>query len=259
MGTDRTIRSRENALLKRVGAVLAGREPETLFLEGDRLIDDALQAGHVVEVVLVSDARPERAEELAKQRVDVRVVEDALLARTSRLETPPGVAALCPVPPPVELARLDLTKSPLLLVASGVADPGNLGALARSAEAFGAQALFVTRGGASPWREKALRGSMGSLLRLPVSANVDGEALARELAARGVRQVCAATRGGADPARFDWTGPIALWISGETGGIPDVAARFERLTIPMRRGVESLNVTVAASVLLFSAKRAGDV
>ncbi|MFO1010962.1 MAG: RNA methyltransferase [Planctomycetota bacterium] len=255
MKSDRTIRSRENALLRRVGAVLAGKEPETLVLEGDRLVDDALTAGHVVEVVLVAESRPERAAELERRRLDVRVVEDALLARASRLDTPPGIVALAPLPPELDVGRLALGPKTLILVADGVADPGNLGALARSAEAFGADALFVTRGSASPWREKALRGSMGSLLRLPVGANADAEALARELERRGVRQVFAATRGGADPTRFDWTGPIALWVSGEKGGVPEAAARFERLTIAMTKGIESLNVTVAASVLLFSAGR----
>ncbi|MBK7878469.1 MAG: RNA methyltransferase [Planctomycetes bacterium] len=268
MNSDRTIRSRENALLKRVGAALAGKEPGTLVLEGDRLVDDALAAGLALEVVLVSDARPERAAELERAHLgagkarpgagmELRLVDADLLARASRLKTPPGILALCAVPPAIEAARIELATSTLLLVAAGVADPGNLGALARSAEAFGADALFVARGGASPWNEKALRGSMGSLLRLPVGANADAAELARALAARGVRQVCAATRGGADPKRFDWTGPIALWVSGETGGIPEAAARFERLTIPMKRGVESLNVTVAASLLLHAAGRIG--
>jgi len=257
MALDAIIRSRENPLLKRVGGILAGREPETLVLEGDRLVDDALAAGRVVEAVLIAESRAERAAELAGRGASVRRVQDELLARVSRLTAPPGILALGPVPANVSLASLALDARTLLLVVAGVADPGNLGALSRSAEAFGAQALLVVRGGASPWSEKALRGSMGSLLRLPVAAGLEAAELARELEQRGVRQVSAATRGGADPLHFDWSGPLALWITGETGQLPAAAARFEGLTIAMRAGVESLNVTVAASLLLFCAGRAG--
>jgi TrmH family RNA methyltransferase len=261
MAADSTIRSRENPLLKRLGAVLAGKEPGTLALEGDRLVDDALAAGLVLDLVLVSDAREERAREL-EARTQVRRVDERLLARASRLTTPPGIVALCAAPARVHVRELALDRTSLLLVVAGVSDPGNLGALARSAEAFGAQALLVARGGAQPWNDKALRGSMGSLLRLPVASDLDPAELVRELDERGVRQAVAATRGGADPARFDWTGPVALWVGAETGERPDALDALERrgalaqLTIPMRPGVESLNVAVATSLLLYCAGRA---
>jgi len=216
-------------------------------------VDDALAADIGIEVVLVSKDREERAAGLRGRGIDVRIVEDRLLARASGLETSPGVLALCPAPEPVDPGSLRLDEGTLLLVAHGVADPGNLGALARSAEAFGARALLVTRGGASPWKPKALRGSTGSLLRVPVGHGMEGEELAARLAHLGVRQACAATRGGADPARFDWRGPLALWVGSETGELPAAARGFEALTIPMAGRVESLNVAVAASLLLHAA------
>ena len=253
--SDTTIRSRSNPLLKRIGAIQAGREPATLVLEGDRLIDDARAAGHALEIVLVDESRPARAAELERARVPSRLVEAGLLQRVSALKTSPGILALCPTPAPVDLAALAVGPRTLVLVVAGVADPGNLGALARAAEALGATALVCARGGASPWNEKALRGSMGSLLRLPVVRDADSDAVAATLAARGVRQVAAATRGGADPRRFDWRGPLALWIGAETGDLPASAARFETLTIPIRAAVESLNVTVAAALLLFASGR----
>jgi TrmH family RNA methyltransferase len=144
-----------------------------------------------------------------------------------------------------------------LLVVAGVADPGNLGALARSAEAAGVRALILLSGGTSPWNAKALRGSMGSLLRLPVVIAEDALQVGRELGDRGIRQAVAATRGGEAPASFDWKGPIALWVGSETGTLPDSGRGLEPLTIPMSGEVESLNVTVAASLLLFAAGREG--
>ncbi len=96
---------------------------------------------------------------------------------------------------------------------------------------------------------------MGSLLRLPVAHGLDADACASTLARRGVRSVVAGTRGGSDPARCDWSGPLALWVGAETGAMPEVTRRFDAVTIPIRSGVESLNVTVAASILLYSAGR----
>jgi len=255
MGANTTIRSRSNPLLKRVGAVLAGKDERALVLEGERLIDDALAAGLALEVVLVDEDRSERADALRARTSEVRLVAAGLLARASALETSPGVLALCPRPAAHELEELDAGGQALVLVAAGVSDPGNLGALARSAEAAGARALVVLRGGASPWGPKALRGSMGSVLRLPCYAGVEAARAARVLADKGLRQVRAATRGGRPPGELDWSGPLALWIGAETGALPAAARGFEPVTIPTARGVESLNVTVAAALLLFAAGR----
>jgi TrmH family RNA methyltransferase len=253
MGAD-TIRSAANPLLKRVAAVRRGKEPRVLVLEGERLIDDALRAGLAPEVVLVAEDRAELAERYAGAGARVRLVAPELLARASALASAPGSLALCAAPrarPPQELAARD---DALVLVA-GVADPANLGALARSAEAAGAAALATLAGGVSPWNERALRGSMGSLLRLPVLEARAPDALARELAALGFRHAAAATRGGESYERFDWSGKLALWIGSETGAAPEVTARFERVSVPMHGAVESLNVAAAATLLLYAAGR----
>jgi TrmH family RNA methyltransferase len=256
MGADSVIRSREHPLIKRVGAVRAGREPSLVVLEGDRLIDDAIGAGFALDVVLVAEDRADRADLLERWGQEVKIVERALMKRISALTSSPGTMALCSTPKPIDIAEVAFTHDSLVLVVAGVADPGNVGALARCAEAFGARAIFFARGGASPWNEKALRGSMGSLLRVPVSHGASAETIAHELASRGVRQVIAATRGGNDPRAFDWDGPMALWVTNETGALPPVASTFEKLTIPMAGRAESLNVTVAAALLLFASGRA---
>lgn len=250
------ITSRSNALVQRLRRVLGGDERGLLALEGDRLIDDAIGAGHVLEVVVVAHDRPDRAQELERRGQKVQLVDASIVAQVSSLSTSPGSVAIAPVPKGVDLATLELDARTLILVVAGVSDPGNLGALARTAEAFGATALAVLAGGASPWNAKALRGSMGSLLRVPVASAPSAEDFSAVFARRNVRQVAASTRGGADPARFDWSGPLALWITGETGETLELPARIERVTIPIAPRVESLNVTVAASIVLFCASRA---
>lgn len=248
------IRSKANQDLKRVGAVLAGRERDALVLEGDRLVDEARVAGLEFELVLVSEAREERARELADAGLPVRLVDALLMDRVSALVTSPGVLALCR--PVDESAPLDVSGEALIAVIAGVSDPGNLGAIARSAEAAGVRALCVIAGGASPWNTKALRGSMGSLLRLAVRRFPDVATCVAAL--DGVRHVRAATRGATPLNKFDWSGPVALWVGSETGDLPPECDGFEGVSIPMRGRVESLNVTVATSLLLFASGRAID-
>lgn len=253
MTLDPVIRSRTNAQLKRVGAVLAGKDREHILLEGARLVSDALGAGVRLELVLVSEERAAEAEELAQRGATVKLVEAELLRRSSSLETSPGVLAIAERPARRGLEELDPGRAALVLVVAGVQDPGNLGALARSAEAAGAGALVVLAGGARAFGAKALRGSMGSLLRLPVFEAAEAGEVDARLRGAGYRQVCAATRDGIAWDALDWAGPLALWVSGETGELPQVAETFEHVTIPMRGEVESLNITVAASLLLFAA------
>jgi TrmH family RNA methyltransferase len=255
MSTRSVIRSRANSALKRVGAVRAGREPGVLLLEGDRLVDEALAAGLTVEELLVAEGRLARAAELEARGARVSLVADELLDKVSALVSSPGVLALCASPAAPHPATLAPAADALVLVVAGTADPGNLGALARSAEAAGAGALCVVAGGASPWSDKALRGSMGSLLRLPVHRFDSAEAALAALPEH--RHVRAATQGGAPARGFDWSGPLALWVGRETGALPGACASIAPVSIPMAAGVESLNVTVAASVLLFAAGRVG--
>lgn len=256
MSPDTTIRSRANPLLKRVAGVIAGRDREGLVLEGDRLVDDALRAGWQLELALVAADRAQRAEELRARGVPVHLVEPELLRRTGELKSSPGVLALGRRPRARALAELRGTGGPLVLVAAGIAEPGNLGALARSAEAFGCRALIHLAGGASPWSAKALRGSMGSLLRLPVFEAPAAGDVAECLGRAGFRQWRAEPRGGRAPAEIDWSGASALWIGGETRALPEITRDFEAVTVAMMGDVESLNVAAAASVLLYAAATA---
>jgi TrmH family RNA methyltransferase len=253
----KVIRSAANPLVKRVRAAAAGREDAALLLEGERLVADALRQGIAVELVLLSDDRADEARALERDGHAVRVVARELFARIGTLKTPSGVLALAREPAATPLAALRAESDALVAVAAGVQDPGNLGALARSAEAAGARAL-VHAGGCSPWSPRALRGSMGSLLRLTLVRQASPAEALRGLAALGFRQVRAATRGGRDHRGFDWRGPLALWVSSETGALPDdvsASPLLEAVSIAMAPGVESLNVTAAAAVLLFAAGR----
>jgi TrmH family RNA methyltransferase len=146
--------------------------------------------------------------------------------------------------------------APMILVLAGLQDPGNLGTILRSAEAFGASGVLSLPGTVSPWNPKAVRASAGSVFRLPLLAASASESFA-VLREAGVRIWTTAIHG-AEPAHLaDLAGPIALLIGNEGNGVPaDLAAQADgALTIPCPGPVESLNASVAAAVLLYEASR----
>jgi TrmH family RNA methyltransferase len=149
------------------------------------------------------------------------------------------------------------TAAPLLLVLVDVQDPGNLGALARVAEAAGSGGLVICGDSASPYSWRALRGSMGSLLRMPVLLRDSAETALADLRTAGFHTIAAAPRGGRLPDRVQWAGSVALFMGGEGPGLPDplLTSTDETVTIPMTPPVESLNVSVAGAILLYAAQR----
>ena len=144
-----------------------------------------------------------------------------------------------------------------MVVLVEVQDPGNVGTIVRSAEAFGATGLAATRGTANPFSPKALRASAGSALRLPVLAGASAPVLLTQLRASGVRIFAASSERGAAPHESNLRAAAALLIGNEGGGLPPEVERSAdaRIRIPVAAPVESLNAAVAASVLLYEAAR----
>lgn len=255
------IRSRSNPLVRRLRSLKRGAKVQGFaLLEGAKLLEEAVAAGIEVSGVVVSaqaagDARVRRALEAAGKRgAAVRMLDEAILASLSEVETSQGVLALARRP-----AFRDeqlFAGTPLLVVAVAVQNPGNLGGLLRSAEAAGATGALITEGSADPFSWKALRGSMGSAFRLPHLSGLTLEAALRMLKARAVVSVAAATTGTSYDAA-DLRGPVAFFFGNEGAGLPEQAqaAADLRVAIPMAGAVESLNVGVAAGILLFEAAR----
>ena len=153
----------------------------------------------------------------------------------------------------------EILRGPTLMVVVGVdiQEPGNVGALLRVAEAAGATGVFVAGNSANPFSWKALRGSMGSGLRLPIVHGQSASDVMRLLRTHDIRSIAAVADGGSTPDDVRWTGKVAVVLGGEGPGLSDavIAACDEQATIPMAAPVESLNVTVAAAILLYAARR----
>ena len=179
-----------------------------------------------------------------------------ILAAALATETPQPLAALIQPPAFAWADLLPPQAAPLLVVLAGLQDPGNLGTILRSAEAFGATGIITLPGTVSPWNPKAVRASAGSVLRMPLLAATPEDCFAR-LRAGGVRVYTTALRDAQPAQRAALASPTALLIGNEGNGVPQaLAAQADAaLTIPCPGPVESLNAAVAASILLYEAAR----
>ncbi len=223
-----------------------GRKAEGLFLlEGTALLEEALACNWPIETIYATEAW-----QLRHQLPDATVVADHVLAHISTLQTPEGVVALARlrghVLPP-------LHERSLWLVADAIQDPANLGAMIRTADAAGADAIVVGPGTTDPWSPKAVRASMGSVLHLPVVQVADLAAARRP----GMPWLALAPRAEKSLYDLDLRGPIALQVGNEAAGLSEaaIAAADATIAIPMPGKAESLNAAAAVAVCLFEAVR----
>ena len=262
----RIVQSKQNARLKQLRRALAhplgetNREGRVLAaIEGPNLLEEALRAGLRIDCVFLAQGARDLLDgvNLAPE-IEVLELPRELLTPVLTTETPQPVAALIE-PPDWTWAHLvggQRRSTPLVVVLAGLQDPGNLGTILRSAEAFGADGILCLPGTVSAWNPKAVRASAGSVFRVPLLA-VDAEECFKRLREVGVTILSTAVQG-AQPANcVDLAAPVALLIGNEGNGVPnDLAVQADgAITIPCPGPVESLNAAVAASVLLYEASR----
>ncbi len=266
----RIVQSKQNSRLKQLrralnqplretggdGRILAG-------IEGPKLLEEALRAGLRIECVFVAEGQEPLLERLLEPlrlppEIDILLVPASLLNAVLATETPQAVAALVEPPDWTWAHILDSHRktASLVLVLAGLQDPGNLGTILRSAEAFGADGAICLPGTVNAWNPKAVRASAGSIFRLPLLSTEVDECF-MHLREAGVK-VWTTTVHPAEPADLaNLAGPVAILIGNEGNGVPiELAAKADgALTIPCPGPVESLKASVAASVLLYEAAR----
>ena len=259
----RSVSSPQNALVKELRRAFTQAEltrDGLMAIEGLRIIEEAIRSGLRFHAVFFSESGRVHAERLLPQissHTDVLLLPDKIFSSVVATETPQGVAALVKAKP----ARLeDILQDPgdsLLIVGlAGVQDPGNVGTVIRSAEAFSARAVLLGEKTASQFNAKVVRASAGSVFRESVIC-VSLAEVARDLKAHGIRVVATSSHKGKPLDEIDLNGPLALLIGSEGAGLPSAIATQadELVTIPHSPRVESLNAGIAASILLYEAQR----
>jgi len=222
------------------------RAERRVVVEGPHLIAAVLAAGLKPVAMLGTEAalaKPEVASLVRQSRLSPVVLSSAVFGAIADAETPPGIAA--------EIAIPELNREGSAVFLEGVQDAGNVGAIIRSAAAFGAGTLIVDRQCADPWSPKVLRAGMGGHFAIGI-LQVDD--LGAAIAAFGGRTICTVVHGGRPLRDADLSGRIAWAFGAEGAGLSaDIQSRAsERITIPMATG-ESLNVAAAAAVCLYEA------
>jgi RNA methyltransferase, TrmH family len=262
----RRIEGRHNALVKELRQAF-GRAELTkegdCAIEGLRIVEEAIRSGLRFRAVFFRESSEDRAERLLPQinaHVETLLLPDKLFDSLVPSESPQGVAAL------VRLKEFSLddiferlTVGPIVAVA-GLQDPGNLGTILRSAEAFGSAGVILGEGTVSIFNSKVVRASAGSIFRLPaIAAKTAGgmETILSSIRDRGVRLIATSSHKGAGLDQAKLTGPAAIFIGGEGSGLPRplMAQMDETLIIPHSDHVESLNAGVATSIMLYEASR----
>jgi TrmH family RNA methyltransferase len=257
--------SRQNQRLKDIRRLRRSKGDHAL-LEGPHLVGDALAAGIELESVLATPAWLATPEGLALARAlagkppEPLEVAPELLDELADSDSPRGVLAVARLPRS-GADLLPVRAGAVYLYLDGLQDPGNLGALARVAEAAGAAGLALSPGTVHPNHPRALRASAGSLLRLAVAVDADAAQVDHRLASARPVWMALVPRGGVDLWDNLWQTPLdgtlVLALGAEGPGLS--SALRDRsdllLTIPIEPPVESLNATVAAALVLFEVRR----
>lgn len=259
------ISSRQNPIVRVYRQLAQKPDPigRRLLLDGAHLVREAQGAALAFESIVIAQSHLNReteegalAQSLQRDGVDVASAGDQVFAAVSPVRTPSGIVAIAHRH--ATTTQAILTKARLFaMVVVDVQDPGNLGALMRISEAGGVTGMIVAGDSANPFSWKAVRGSMGSALRLPVARGLSIDAVMQELQKSRTKVIAAVPRKGHDPDAVDWSGRFALLLGGEGQGLSRnvVEAADERVTIPMEPPVESLNVATSAAIMIYAARR----
>jgi TrmH family RNA methyltransferase len=258
-----TISSRDNSLLRLARAVRDDKNRDFVFVEGLRLCEEAVRSGLAIEALIVSDelagkAKPKGTiKALAAVARRSAVISEKLLESISYTKTPQGVVVLATRPAADKELQLPRKQAALIVVLHWINNPVNVGAILRTAEAAGVHGAVLTERSADPFSPKALRGAMGAAFRLPIWFGPTYEQTIDWCAKNQLQSVCADVHAKLAYDQLDWSKPSALVMGPESTGLSDVeiAAADLAVGIPMQGKAESLNVAVAAGILLYEAAR----
>lgn len=262
----RRIEGRHNPLLKQLRQAFSRAQRTSegdCAIEGLRMLEEAIRSGLRFRAVFFRESAQDRAERLLPQigaHVETLLLPDKLFDASVPSETPQGVAALVRLK---EFSLDDVLENERLRVGpimalAGLQDPGNLGTIIRSGEAFGSAGIILGEGTVSPLNAKAVRASAGSIFRLPVVGAAAGlEEVVAKLRAKSVRLIATSSHKGTPLDQADLTGPIAVFIGSEGSGLARglMTQIDEAVAIPHTPQVESLNAGVAGSIILYEAAR----
>lgn len=258
----RRIEGRHNAWVKELRKAFSSgelTEDGHCAIEGIRIVEEAIRSGLKFRAVFFSESAGGQAERLLPQigaHTETLILPDKLFTSAVASDSPQGVAALVRTKTFTVDDVLTRAQAGLLVAIAGVQDPGNLGTILRSAEAFGAAGLLLGEGTVSVTNSKVIRASAGSAFRLALARTKLADVLPR-LRNDGLRLIATSSHKGTPLPQAKLSGPLSVFIGSEGAGLHrDLLAQMDEVVaIPHSPNVESLNAGVAASIVLYEAAR----
>jgi TrmH family RNA methyltransferase len=258
------ITSRANSRLKDARAVRDGKDATRVFIEGLRLGEEALRSPIEIESVFYEErlTRSERGSRLldhvSRKASEIYVCGKPAFDSIAETKSPQGIILIGKRPTTSQQAFVtSLKPNPIILLLDRVSNPSNAGAMARSAEAAGIAGIITTEGSSDMLSAAALRSSMGSVLRVPLWLRVTFEEVISYCRSSGILTI-GCTAGASTPYHeLDWRRPCCILMGSEATGLDEnqLALLDLSASIPMQSCVESLNIAVAASIVMYEAAR----
>jgi TrmH family RNA methyltransferase len=245
------IESSANPQIRNFKKIVSGKSKDYWIIEGKNLFFEAVASGIILEQIFITpDTWKKESRRLSGLNAPIFIVASSLMKMLTTVETPPGIIAVARrlAPPSKE------PSGEILVFVHALRDPGNLGALIRSAEAAGCAFVACSPDTSDPYSPKVVRASMGSIFRIPVFKVPDTLDYLNKKKASGIRISALTPHDGKNLFELKASTPMMLIVGGETSGLPAGFEPDELLTIPMNEKVESLNAGVAASIAMFVLK-----
>ena len=247
------IESNQNKIIKEVNSLKAKKERDKtglFILEGKRLVDEIPNSWEI-KYLLKAESYSEDI-----NFENVYTVKDSLFEKISETVNPQGILAVCHIKE-FDVTNVDYSNSPFFVVLENVTDPGNMGTLIRTADAAGADGIFLSKGCVDIYNPKVIRATMGSIFHLPIYRNLNLIDLMEDFKNNNVKTLAAHLKGTSTPYKVDMTTACAVIIGNEANGLSDEISEIasDLVKIPMPGKAESMNAGIAGGILIYEAVR----
>lgn len=247
------IESNQNKIIKEVNSLKAKKERDKtglFILEGKRLVDEIPNSWEI-KYLLKAESY---SEDINFEKV--YTVKDSLFEKISETVNPQGILAVCHIKE-FDVTNVDYSNSPFFVVLENVTDPGNMGTLIRTADAAGADGIFLSKGCVDIYNPKVIRATMGSIFHLPIYRNLNLMDLMEDFKNNNVKTLAAHLKGTSTPYKVDMTTACAVIIGNEANGLSDEISEMgaDLVKIPMPGKAESMNAGIAGGILIYEAVR----
>ena len=259
------IKSKDNRRVKRAKKISSGKTDDLVFVEGARIVQEALKSGVNVAEAFVSNefikTRRRLVDEILEKEIRLFSLPDQVFAQIAATKSSQGIALICEKPPAgrslIEARTGDHNVIPVIVLLHRINNPSNLGAILRTVEAADAIGVITTTQSARPFSPKSTRASMGSNLRLPMWEKAEFEDAIEWSKGKGFSPVLADADGKTSHTGMDWSKPRLLVLGSEAHGLREEEKSLvkDSVFVPMKKGVESLNIAVSCGIVLYEAVR----